>query len=38
MWKEAVDPVKKEQLSVLSFTNGFNRIRTTIEEPLGTTW
>lgn len=38
MWKEVVDPFNKEQLSVISLTNCFNRIRTTIEELLGTTW
>ncbi|MFJ8791018.1 carboxymuconolactone decarboxylase family protein [Streptomyces sp. NPDC102462] len=42
VWDEAADHFNEEQLSaiilMISLTNFFNRINTTIEEPAGTTW
>lgn len=42
VWNEAADHFDEEQLSaiilMISLTNSFNRINTTIEEPAGTTW
>ncbi|MGA5817315.1 carboxymuconolactone decarboxylase family protein [Kitasatospora sp. NPDC094028] len=42
IWDAAADHFSEEQLSaiilMISLTNFFNRINTTIEEPAGTTW
>ncbi|MGW3950039.1 carboxymuconolactone decarboxylase family protein [Streptomyces sp. NPDC004752] len=42
VWDEAVDHFNEEQLSaiilMISLTNFFNRINTTIEEPAGASW
>ncbi|WP_367321417.1 carboxymuconolactone decarboxylase family protein [Streptomyces sp. HUAS ZL42] len=42
LWDEAADHFDEKQLSglilVISLTNMFNRINTTIKEPAGTTW
>ncbi|MDQ0578675.1 carboxymuconolactone decarboxylase family protein [Streptomyces rishiriensis] len=42
VWNEAADHFNEEQLSaiilMISLTNFFNRINTTIEEPAGATW
>ncbi|MER6527640.1 carboxymuconolactone decarboxylase family protein [Streptomyces sp. NPDC001508] len=42
VWDETADHFNEEQLSaiilMISLTNFFNRINTTIEEPAGTTW